>query len=270
VTINSETWGKPRPSLKEIGSLAARAAEVLHQESSFPCLILCEHAGFDVPKPWRSLGLPAGVLASHFGGDIGADALARSIARQFRVPTIIARYSRLFLDYNRYPGDWSCTRPDAGGIPIPGNQGITPRELAMRETIARLPLKALIENDVKSRHAVISIHTFTPVFDGVSRPWDFGLQWKRDDRLARGLHRPLAAMLPDANIGFNVPYDWHRMKSFTLEYHAKRRHLPCLFVEVRNDLLTTPRRVQRIAGALGRAIMTAVENSLQAPSDRDS
>jgi predicted N-formylglutamate amidohydrolase len=230
-------------------------------------LLLCEHAGFEIPEPWGGLGLAEGLLASHYAGDIGAGALTRAVADRTGAPALLARYSRLFLDYNRFPQDWGCVRPDMGGIPIPGNISLSAEEREIRETIARRPLEQWIEQDIPARRAAISIHSCTPVFDGVHRPWDIGVLWRDDNSLARELLAALARRLPDARIGNNEPYDWRQVEAFTLQRHALSRGLPCLYLEVRNDLLGEARNLSGIASALSASLADLYE-WLSAPSNR--
>ncbi len=257
-----DVWKPPRPKDDETAVLAARAAELLNPQSASRLLLVCEHAGVEVPAPWRSLGLDACLFSSHFGGDIGADALVRAMARDFQLPVALARYSRLFLDYNRMPDDWCCIRPDIGGIPIPGNLDIDADERSMREAIARRPLEELIERGVASRRAMISIHTFTPVFDGIRRPWDIGVLWRDDERFAYLARRALERTAAGARIGDNQPYDLRGVETFTLQRHAFSRQLPAIALEIRNDLLRRPADIERLAGALGSALVDCIDEYL--------
>jgi predicted N-formylglutamate amidohydrolase len=246
----------------EVAELAAHSGEVLNRESPAPLLLICEHAGRVVPPPWRSLGVADAILDSHFGSDIGADALVRAIASRFHLPAVLARYSRLFLDYNRLPTEWDCTRPDAGGIPIPGNVDVSGEERGLREAIARRPLEAMIEDALAGRKAAISIHTFTPVFYGFQRPWEVGVLWRDDDRLARSLLRSLGNHCPRSRLGDNEPYDLRGVDAFTLKRHAHARGLPGVALEIRNDLLGDASAIDRMATSVGSAIAEGVADCL--------
>ena len=57
--------------------------------------------------------------------------------------------------------------------------------------------------------ALISIHSFTPVWRGEPRRWKVGVLWDRDNRIAKPLIEALAGE-PDLHIdgiGDNEPYD---------------------------------------------------------------
>lgn len=262
---SADAWHPPDPDAATVAALADGSMESINPDAPSPTLLICEHAGFKIPAPWGRLGLPDAAFDTHYAGDIGADRLARAIAEEHGMPALLGRYSRLFLDYNRRPGDWDCIRPDMGGIPIPGNRGIDEGERRLRETIARASLEAAIENDIGRRSLVISLHTFTPVFGGVDRPWEIGLLWRDDDRLAAALRDAVAARLAGVHLGMNEPYDWRGVEAFTLQRHALPRNLPCLYLEIRNDLLGDEGNVRRFASALGAAF-AEVAGGLSRPS----
>lgn len=243
------------PPEAEEALLAAGAVETLEGEA--PLLLLCEHAGKAVPAPWRDLGLAPALLDTHYGWDPGAAALTRALAARLDSPAVLARYSRLFLDYNRFPGAWDCLRPDLGGVPVPGNLRVDAAERARRERIVRAPLDAAIGQRLPARRALVSIHSFTPLLNGQPRPVEIGVLWRRDRRLAE----PLLAALRRAGshaIGDNAPYDWHAAEAYSLQQHALDRGLPCVYLEVRNDLLLAPDGLEPLTELLAAALTEAL------------
>ncbi len=81
---------------------------------------------------------------------------------------------------------------------------------------------------------LVSVHTFTPVYNGVNRPWQVGIIHDDDTRLALPLIKALEAV-PGVKVGGNVPYTPADRVYFTLERHARSRNLPCAMIEIRND-----------------------------------
>jgi hypothetical protein len=61
-------------------------------------------------------------------------------------------------------------------------------------------------------------------------------------------------------IGNNEPYDWRTSDGYTLRRHGLERGLPCLYLEIRNDLLATPKSIGRVADALVPALAAALGN----------
>ena len=86
--------------------------------------------------------------------------------------------------------------------------------------------------------AVVSIHSFTPVYRDVPRPWQIGLIFDRDERYARSVEAGLKQD-PALIVGMNEPYSPADRVFHTLERHAERRGLPPLMIEIRNDLIRT-------------------------------
>ena len=77
------------------------------------------------------------------------------------------------------------------------------------------------------------MHSFTPVYKGVRRPWHIGIIHDEDRRLAAPL---IAALQRDrVTVGVNQPYSPADRVYFTLERHARSRGLPCAMIEIRND-----------------------------------
>ena len=87
--------------------------------------------------------------------------------------------------------------------------------------------------------AVVSIHSFTPVYRDVKRPWDIGLIFDCGRSLARAQSRPDCKRDPSLNVGMNEPYSPADRVFHTLERHAVRRGLAPLMIEIRNDLIRT-------------------------------
>ena len=244
------------PNLSDIDRAAFAAASVTIRPAagaSAPLLFICEHAGNVVPAPWRDLDLAAPYLDTHFAWDIGGAALTGLLAERLGAPAVLAGYSRLFLDINRAPQDWDCLRPDMGGIPVPGNLNVTPEDRALREAIAREPFDRVVHHFLKPRPAVISVHTFTPIMGGKPRPTDIGVLWRKECRMGGPALSQLRRQ-QHFTIGSNEPYDWHLSEGYSLRKHGLDQGLACLYLEIRNDLLSSPADVARVADALVPAL----------------
>jgi len=90
------------------------------------------------------------------------------------------------------------------------------------------------DNDRLGAPALVSIHSFTPAWKGRARPWEVGVLWDRDGRLAR----PLMAGLSAAGfaVGDNEPYSG-ALENDTLNRHGTKTGLPHVLIEVRQDLV---------------------------------
>ena len=104
---------------------------------------------------------------------------------------------------------------------------------------------------------LVAVHSFTPVLDGVPRPWEIGLLWEHDDRLVRPLADALAALRPGTVIGHNEPYAIRGPSDYTIPVHGQGRGLPHIEIELRQDLITgragAAAWAETLAAALERA-----------------
>lgn len=232
--------------------MAADAVECLLPEAASPYLLIAEHAGNKVPAPWRDLGLAAPYLETHFAVDLGIDALTRRLSQRLQAPAVVAHYSRLFLDYNRPVEEWDHMRPDLGGIPVPGNLDPSDSERELRRQIGWAPLEQAIADGVPGRKALVSIHSFTPIMGGVRRDVDIGVLWREASPFVSAILRTIQSKGKAAGlaVGDNEPYDWRRAVGYTLNRHGLQQDLPCFYLEVRNDLLTVPGRLEQVSKVL--------------------
>ena len=91
---------------------------------------------------------------------------------------------------------------------------------------------------------MISMHSFTPAWKGVPRPWQVGVLYDRDRRLAA----PLMARLAQAGftVGDNEPYTG-ALEGDTLNRHGTVRGLPHVLIEMRQDLIASDAAAQDFA-----------------------
>jgi predicted N-formylglutamate amidohydrolase len=241
-----------------VAALAAAGVERLLPDAASPYLLIAEHAGNVVPAPWRDLGLAEPYLGTHFAIDIGVDALTRRLSRTLRAPAVIARYSRLFLDYNRPADEWDFMRPDLGGIPVPGNLAVDAADARLRKLVAWAPVERAIIEAATARPALISVHSFTPVMGGVKRNVDIGVLWREQSPFVTSVLKTLGVQGAEAGfrIGDNEPYDWRQAVGYTLNRHGLQQGRPCLYLEVRNDLLADPETFERVSRILEAAFAT--------------
>jgi hypothetical protein len=83
--------------------------------------------------------------------------------------------------------------------------------------------------------ALVSIHSFTPVWRGQKRPWHIGVLWDKDGRLAQSLMARLAAE-GDIVVGDNEPYSG-ALENDCLYRHGTMNGLPHVLIEIRQDLI---------------------------------
>jgi predicted N-formylglutamate amidohydrolase len=211
-------------------------------DSPAPFVFACDHAGRRVPRALGDLGLAAEHFARHIAYDLGIEPVARRLAAAFDAPLVAQTYSRLVIDCNR-PTHVPASIPTISeATRIPGNERISEAEREARIGALFRPYHDTLERilDARARAGVptilIALHSFTPVYNGASRPWRLGLLYDRDARLARAMLRILN---DDAApyIGDKLPYAVSEETDYTLPVHGDRRGLLHTGLEIRQDLI---------------------------------
>jgi predicted N-formylglutamate amidohydrolase len=229
---------------------------------SSPLLLVADHAGKAVPRALGRLGLTAPEWERHIAWDIGIAGVGRMLADALGAMLIQQNYSRLVIDCNRPPGAPTSIPEISEFTPIPGNVALSEAEKEARAREIFRPYHARIEAELERRRlggqasALIALHSFTPVFKGVSRAWHVALLYNRDVRLA---HRLLALLreVPDLVVGDNQPYFVSDTTDYTIPVHGERRGLPHALIEIRQDLIADDSGQRKWAGILARLLPQA-------------
>ena len=217
-------------------------------------VLLCEHAGRDVPDAWNRLGLSEEYFSTHFSHDIGAADLTRALSTHLDAPAFLARYSRLFYDINRALRSWDCIRPDMGGIPVPGNQNLTDAERDLRDTLVRKPFDRAVLRRARKGDVFVGIHSFSRVYDGWMRETEIGVLRAEGCKHGQAM---LDLLRADGRfvIGDNDPYDLRKVGPGTMSRLQAAIDAEAIILEVRNDIVDTPEGVAKVAACLGKAIL---------------
>ena len=234
----------------------------LNPNSITPVLLVCDHASNRFPKSLGTMGLDYLDRLSHITVDIGSRATTESLARQLNTTAILCQYSRLIVDCNRNISDNSAYLDKSDGVDIPGNQNLNDNEKEIRESEIYWPYHNAIDTQIsrlkrqKVSPIIISIHSFTPVFNGNKREWEVGVLWDKDPTTARIFINKLteAGLL----VGDNKPYSGKDPEDFTLDYHAETIGLPHVGIEIRQDLINNDDGVMRISNTLQKVISSLV------------
>jgi predicted N-formylglutamate amidohydrolase len=215
---------------------------VFNEMSSSPLLLVADHAGKHIPRALGSLGVSDAERARHIGWDIGIAGVSRQLADALDATLIQQNYSRLVVDCNRPPGVPSSIPEISEITPVPGNVGLIDADKAVRFAEIFQPYHDRIKAELDCRQhsgqpvALIAMHSFTPVFKGVARPWHIGLLYNRDARLSLRL-LALLRNEPGLVVGDQDPYTVSDTSDYTIPVHGERRGLHHTAIEIRQDLI---------------------------------
>jgi predicted N-formylglutamate amidohydrolase len=236
---------------------------------SIPAIVVtCEHGGNRVPREYahRFRGARE-VLNGHRGYDRGALELAGLLAERFSAPLVASETTRLLCDLNRSIGHRSHFSEFS--------RSLDERERA--QVIARyyLPyrgqVEAAIEGLLRKRKIVfhISIHSFTPVLDGVVRTCDIGLLYdprrRSERRFCGAWTASLKRLLPALTIRRNDPY---RGSSDGFTTYLRTRFDDGAYlgieVEVNQKLVTPPAAWRRLQESIIASLETTIASQANA------
>lgn len=229
-----------------------------------PVLLVCDHASSRIPNDLNDLGLTVSQRDSHIAADRGALPLSLALREKLLCTVFASTCSRLVIDMNRPPDHSEAIIEKSEATVIPGNIGISVAERERRIATLFNPYHEALDQKILSiceRHAIcflVSIHSFTPVYLGVSRPWEIGILWNKDDRLAKPLLNDLRQS--GYSVGDNQPYSGRDPAGYTIRTHAEHKGLPHVLIEVRDDILRDAISFEHISRFLGSHFQNLVKN----------
>ena len=243
-----------------LGPEDSPAYDIVNPKGAAALLIICDHASHAVPRALGQLGLSDAELRRHIGWDIGAAEVARRLSARLDAPLVLAGYSRLVIDCNRGLGDPSSMPEVSDGVVVPGNAGLSAAARVARVNACFKPYHDAIAGQLAAfalrgiAPVVLSVHSFTPVMNGIERPWHVGVLWDKDPRVPVPLIAELAAADPRRVVGDNQPYSAKEPAGYSIRTHAEAAGLPHAAVELRQDLIDTPAGAEYWGEALAAAL----------------
>lgn len=240
------------------------AVDVINPEGAAPVVLVCEHFSDHIPAELSDLGLSDEARQSHAAWDIGAADMAREMARLLDAPLVAAGVSRLVYDLNR-PLESNSAIPEKSEIfDVPGNLGLSEADRRDRFEKLHVPFHAQLSDTVAAQQArcgapvaLITVHTFTRVYNGQERSVEIGYLFHSNGSLAR------AALDAESGIGqykaaLNEPYAPTDGVTHTLRTQGEDKGLSALMIEVRNDLVDTPDAARDMAAHLVKLLSSAL------------
>lgn len=237
--------------------------QVINATGQSPFVLACDHASNRIPPAYGTLGLSPHERLMHIAWDPGALAVALRLVDLLDAPLVASTVSRLVIDCNR-----ASTAPDL--IPqvserttIPGNASVSDEEREKRIAAFHAPFHTALDTLIGDRLAaghqtvLVTVHSFTPVYKDVHRPWPIGLIHGHNERLTKALAVALRADIADLNLGWNEPYSALNGVTYTLEHHGDGRGLDATMIEIRHDEILEPDGVALWAGRLARCLKAA-------------
>jgi predicted N-formylglutamate amidohydrolase len=217
-------------------------------------LLICEHASLRLPPPWDWPEDDLWIVGTHWSFDLGAADITRELAAALGVPAVLSRFSRLLADPNREPASPTLFRSEAEGRAVELNRDLDDDERARRLSRYYHPYHQRIDRALSESPAaaILSIHTFTRVYEGATREVEIGVLFDRHPELGRRFAEELRR--GGWSSALNEPYSGHDGFAYSPELHAKDHGRAALELEIRQDLAVDPERRPGLIAALSAAV----------------
>lgn len=228
---------------------ASQVVDVFQASARHEIVLVCEHASAFIPEKFQRLGISEDLALSHLAWDPGAGDTAVALAEQLNAVLVRGMASRLVYDCNRPPESPDAIRETGGHIAIPGNRGLSPFERSERIERYYFPFRQTLADTLAAHHTapvLVTVHTFTPVFEGRPRHVEIGIVHDQDSRLADAV----LSVAHGFDIRRNEPYGPEDGVTHTLREHGMANGLLNVMIEIRNDLVASPEQCRAMAGKL--------------------
>lgn len=208
-------------------------------------IITCEHGGNDVPAPYEFLFKgEEKILRSHRGYDVGALDVAQYLASGLDATFYFSTATRLLIDLNRSPRHRSLFSEFSR--PLSQN--------AKEKIIEQLykPYRSQVESDIERQTTSgkpvlhVSVHSFTPEYDGTIRTADIGLLYdpgrSKERQLCISWQKTMRELSNDITVRRNYPYlgKSDGLTTFLRKRFPKDKYIG-IELEINQKLFTAPR-----------------------------
>ncbi|MCR8827751.1 N-formylglutamate amidohydrolase [Pseudosulfitobacter koreensis] len=233
-------------------------AQTINADGASPVVLVCEHASCFIPDALQGLGLSDAAKVSHAAWDPGALGVAVRMSDRLDATLVASGVSRLVYDCNRPPEAAGAMPVKSEIFDIPGNADLSVDARAARVAAYYAPFRDMLAQVMASKPApvLVTIHSFTPVYNGAPRAVEIGILHDTDTRLADAMLDRGAAHT-QADVQRNAPYGPGDGVTHTLQVHGVAHGHPSVMIEVRNDLIQTEAQQAQIGDMLSEWLADA-------------
>ena len=220
-------------------------------------LFIADHASNLIPNSLKNIDLKENQLNSHIAYDLGVKELCVNLSSLLNSKYIMGEYSRLIIDLNRDISDPTLIPEIVDRNVIVKNLNLSTYEKKKRITeiynrYHRKITTTINQNNIK---ALISLHSFNPIFKKKKRNIHFGILSNQDRRLSEYIIAEMKSR--KLRVGDNEPYKGNLIGD-TMYKHGLKNNLHHTLIEVRNDLLSSPTKVHRVSALLKEIINNSI------------
>jgi predicted N-formylglutamate amidohydrolase len=222
-----------------MGVSVDEASEIVSMGADARAIFTCEHASERLPDGWTWPDADRWLVGTHWAFDLGAADLARELAISLGAVAVLSRFSRLLVDPNRSKEAPDLFRATAEGRTVELNRDVRHGDRSRRLALFDGYHDAVDREVARpTSPVVLSVHSFTPVYEGVPRAVEIGVLFDEETVLAGRLGQCLEA--ESFRVVMNEPYSGKAGLIYAAARHATAHGRRALELEVRQDLATDP------------------------------
>ncbi len=216
--------------------------EFFPSSNSSQLLLVCDHAGCEVPIDLKHQLPSSDDMKRHIAWDVNARSVALIVARQLSAPLVAQRYSRLVIDANRPLSSSELIPLVSDETVIPFNQNLGEEERKNRiESIFQPYHKKIqeqLDNIDSSPQFLVAVHSFTPQLrKGNFREYHVDLISRTCLEFVKTFQNRMQSNDSHLKIGFGDVFAIDTSRDFTIPHHGESRNIYNMSIEIRNDLL---------------------------------
>jgi len=236
------------------------SVDVKNPNGSSVVVLVCEHASAFIPASFDYLGLPVDLRQSHAVWDPGALGVATRLSDRLDAILVAGAVSRLIYDCNRSPDAADAMPSQVERIAVPGNTGLSTVDQDRRVQTYYDPFRATLADQIAAvpTPVIVTIHSFTPVYDGQPRDVQIGILHDSDVRLANAM-LDMSAEHTALTVQRNRPYGPEDGVTHTLKEHGIAGGHPNVMLEIRSDLIQTAATQHEIADMIAAWLASACD-----------
>ena len=225
-------------------------------------VVTCEHAGNEVPAEYERLfDATPDVLHTHRGWDEGSLAIGRYLSNQLSAPLYAQPVTRLLVEMNRSVDNPELFSDYSRHLLVEEKQVILDRFYLPYRDEVEYKIRHLTETNAQVIH--LSVHTFTPVFDGIERQVEIGLlcdeELEYEAEFCNIWKRTLERDLPQYLTMVNLPYNGAD-DGFTTYLRTRFPSAQYLGIELEvNQKYVGTKKFDQIQKALSRTLLQLLD-----------
>ncbi len=224
----------------------------------------CEHGGNQVPVVYRNLFRNRKtVLNSHRGIDHGALQTAKKLSTAFQSKLIYSEISRLLIDLNRSLYHRNLFSDITKNCDAETRQLIINKYYLPYRKSVKKQLDHIIKNNGLAVH--LSVHSFTPELDGVTRSTDIGLLYDPERKPEKTFCQRLQTNIINTSgtwrVRCNYPYKGNAdgFTTYLRKQYSSQKYLG-IEIEINQNIFKNPKLTKDLYQSLVEGLNNIILN----------